>query len=373
MSGCKNGKTRRTVTCLIYSSTCVLITVAGAGNATPPNAKTKGFVITQLHLATYEGPTGRTASWDKSDGRPECPDGFNIGVDTEAFRASLPEAERKKLREPENDVYTLFRMRHRGSFNRDVCENPTSAPDPGFKVVQGKIAHGFNLDTKHSCEHENFVSPFGENGIDNQLYRTVGCIKSFRQGGTMYGYINAQMRQGDHTVLIELNDLDNLQNDDHVKVGVYASLDPMVNNVNDVSLTNASLRVHYNRNYHSLTHGAIVNGVLTTEPVNIQFDAPSEKNAYNFRDARLRVVFRPDGGIEGLLGGYQDVETVYRDSAVKFLASELRLHGPMTCPGLYNALVRMADGYPNRAGQCTWISSAYEFEAIPAFVIHPNE
>ena len=33
---------------------------------------------------------------------------------------------------------------------------------------------------------------------------------------------------------------------------------------------------------------------------------------------------------------------------------------------------RFADGYPDRGGECSWISSAYELEALPALVIHPK-
>src|SRR5688572_9270783 len=53
---------------------CVLVlgglaVAIAAYSAVPPSPTTKGFVVTRFVPAYYEGPTGRTISWDKSDGQ----------------------------------------------------------------------------------------------------------------------------------------------------------------------------------------------------------------------------------------------------------------------------------------------------------------
>ena len=56
------------------------------------------------------------------------------------------------------------------------------------RTVQSKYAWGFNLDSDAGdgssnatgCAHQNFESPDGEKGIDNQSYRAVGCNLEWR-------------------------------------------------------------------------------------------------------------------------------------------------------------------------------------------------
>jgi hypothetical protein len=44
------------------------------------------------------------------------------------------------------------------------------------------------------------------------------------------------------------------------------------------------------------------------------------------------------------------------------------------CPTFSQAVHRYADGYPDPAtGKCTAISTAFDIEAVPAFIIHPEE
>ncbi|HYS45012.1 MAG TPA: hypothetical protein VEM35_01160, partial [Rhizomicrobium sp.] len=51
--------------------------------------------------------------------------------------------------------------------------NPFAAEDPGQPEVNSRIGDGFNLDGK--VKANDFVSPDGEKGIDNNLYRAWGC------------------------------------------------------------------------------------------------------------------------------------------------------------------------------------------------------
>ncbi len=88
---------------------------------------------------------------------------------------------------------------------------------------------------------------------------------------------------------------------------------------------------------------------------------------YEFLDARIRLKVKPDGTLEGVLGGYQPWYPVYWSHANVGYIDE-RGFG-VDAPALYYALRREADAYPDpKTGQNTAISAAYMIEAVPAFV-----
>ena len=59
--------------------------------------------------------------------------------------------------------------------------NPQAAPDPKLNMVDGNYAFGFNLDGKGADDPVSFQDPFThEKGVDNQLFRALGCFTVFR-------------------------------------------------------------------------------------------------------------------------------------------------------------------------------------------------
>ena len=60
--------------------------------------------------------------------------------------------------------------------------NPFAAEDPGQPQVTSRIGEGFNLDGK--IKPNDFVSPDGEKGIDNQLYRAWDATRRRGANGT---------------------------------------------------------------------------------------------------------------------------------------------------------------------------------------------
>ena len=85
------------------------------------------------------------------------------------------------------------------------------------------------------------------------------------------------------------------------------------------------------------------------------------------------MTLRPDGTASGLLAGYYDVGTFY-DGHVRQMGISAPEEYGLRCAGVYNALNRLADGYPDpKTGRCTAISSAFRIDAIHAFVIHPKD
>ena len=111
------------------------------------------------------------------------------------------------------------------------------------------------------------------------------------------------------------------------------------------------------------------------EPIDLRLQVKVQTidSEYYFRSSRLRLELLPDGRARGLFAGYQDVANFYDINGGHRLARSASHFLGFTCPGLYAAAQRMADGHPDpETGACTSLSTALEVEALPAFVIHPE-
>ena len=103
---------------------------------------------------------------------------------------------------------------------------PTTAADYfPFREPRGPHAIGLNLDGK--IGPNDFTSPEGEPGIDNQLYRVLGCINSYRDSHGANDELNSLeiVKENYNRLLIEFNGVTSLKNSDHVVVMVYRGLD----------------------------------------------------------------------------------------------------------------------------------------------------
>jgi hypothetical protein len=284
---------------------------------------------------------------------------------------------------------------------QNLCLNPEAgAPDPNFRTVTGKDvpADGIDLDGQDShangkaapgmCPHDDFRGMNGERGIDNQFFRLVGCSKSFQSTGQSNTY-EIEMYTGSWGILLTLKGLDDLRNAKNVEVGFYANADPIQLSPTREALPNATYAIDQDPRFHATAHGRIVNGVLTTDPVDVRFHwvVNSIHLERPLRDARLRMTFTPDGGLEGILAGYTPIEDLY-DFAYGFRDGKDAKGNPAnprlisgsangqarvlehTCNGAYYAMRQLADGHRDpKTGQCSAISTQYRIKAIPAFVV----
>src|SRR5438309_1277894 len=81
--------------------------------------------------------------------------------------------------------------------------------------------------TPKTCAHQKFTGVDGAPGVDNQLYRVMGCSKAYRgsrakDGHDSFGiqYLNERMREGMVTYLIEVTGITDPRNSDSVEVGI---------------------------------------------------------------------------------------------------------------------------------------------------------
>src|SRR5690606_38987213 len=104
---------------------------------------------------------------------------------------------------------------NRGPAGENVYYHPTVVKDSlPFRDAKGPTAIGLDLDGEsdgkgaggYSLPHENFVSPEGVRGVDNQLYRVLGCTGGWRKGGISVGVASTYVRSDSYMrVLIEVS------------------------------------------------------------------------------------------------------------------------------------------------------------------------
>ncbi|MCB2106061.1 MAG: hypothetical protein KDE14_00115 [Rhodobacteraceae bacterium] len=355
--------------------------------AADETGETLGFLVTQFAVAIHYG-----------DFDSDCPDGLTPTTD-EAYLLTQSPAERARLLLPENA--REFEQKWKTDFTtgpngEDICRNPRSFLDdprhPLHKLVQSKVSYGMNLDgdstgeaSAFTCKHENFTGVNGEDGVDNQMYRIMGCAKSWRGdgpkfGGSMAVKYNSYMKDGLHNFLIELKGVNDRRNDPDVEVGIYSTENNQMLSASGDHIPNQSFTVTKNPRWHNIVHGAIVDGVLTTdmlEELNLDWfsalNGPfGAANEYAFRRARLRVELLADGTLKGILGGYLPIETT--SAQARNGGKGVATNGNRDCASEYKSMAVYADGYPDPVtGQCTHISMANDVVAIPAFVIHGDD
>jgi hypothetical protein len=328
---------------------------AAAGAAAAPKERTIGYVMTSLYWSIYQTPDGKT----------ECPKGFNDGP-REQYAALFPAGKKRTV------VDTQLKLESETWF-------PSASPDPTpFHEATGRVSFGMNLDGKSGPN--DFLSPDGEAGIDNQLYRALGCIIGFRgPDGVEFIFEQKEIRDSRfNRMMIELTEVDDLVNDNDVTVTFYRGLDRLLTDASgNRVMPGGSQRIdaRFGKRFITRMHGKIVDGVLSTEPVDqltlpwTTLDGPPTEI---IRDARFRLRLTPTSA-EGMIGGYADVDSWYR----LMLRNDSTHHlsnGQISGISLYKALRRLADAHPDRkTGAMTAISAALDAKLVQVFIQHPQE
>ena len=140
--------------------------------------------------------------------------------------------------------------------------------------------------------------------------------------------------------------------------------------------------VHEDPMYHSAVfEGEIKDGIFTAGPVDakLRFKVQAIDNHYWFRDLRIRAEMLADGSMKGVLAGYWDIGNFFNFITEVYIGpihlgrAAANNIGYM-CAGVYHALPLVADGHPDpETGKCTSLSTVIQFEAVPAFVIQPQQ
>jgi len=351
------------------------VAVLGVGVCgTASAAWTKTYVIDWYEPAMYFGGQDILAPGT------DCPKGTNPEIDwvQVLIRAGYTPAEARWLRSPENPsrspVHGQNQMAFRGRHRENVYIYPETYPDPGLTGVSGDLTEGFNLDGKEST---GFPSPTGEKGIDNNFYRTLGCTKSYRGPPRLFSNAlgaNDSMRNGAWTVAVVVHgEGTDPMNDKNVEVGFYMSPDKLVKDGNGEIAHDYTFRITPSK-LEGIMKASTADGLIVSKGATDEIwihDAGGVRDLQLLR-ARLKLQMKPDGSLEGHLGGYRPWMPIYT-ALVNARGPVVEILGWIEIPSIYYALKRNADYSPTGAkGEKTHISYAMRINAIPAFVMTPD-
>ncbi len=342
----------------VYSFSIVLM--AGMCSAAvadeAPAGRRIAYALTDYAWEVYQTP----------DGKAECPNGFNDGP-REQFTALFPEdGTKRKL------VDTQL-LRENQTWRPDT--SPDAFP---FRQAIGTIAYGLNLDGK--VDPDDFTSPEGEKGVDNQLHRAIGCIGNFRgTAGTLYQFTSKYLQQFVYDrVVIEITDVDSLVNDDDVTLTSYRGSEDLMTDATGNGFFPGGTQTVDKRWGKSFIHtfkGKIVGGTLITEPGDFTFPSTAgfeDTSIHEMRAVRFRLALTPERA-QGLWAGYVDVEAFHLMHN-KARSTHLLSYGQQSSISLYKALRRLADAYPDpKTGENTAISSAIVAKFVQVHLRHPPQ
>jgi hypothetical protein len=272
--------------------------------------------------------------------------------------------------------HTLVRAAAYRGYKRGIetFVNPFAAEDPGEPEINSRIGDGFNLDGKISAK--DFVSPEGERGIDNALYRAWGCDAPWRGNGNANLDLRAndKVQAGLYTMVIRITGNKDPMNDDNAQLEIGYSPDKIVKDSNGNVAADYSYRLVKAQPY-SVLKATVKNGVIETQPV-AELHAPrltwttNDLGDADFHQGRIRLIIGNDGRATGLMGGYRDWRDLYAENTFAQDGGQQGVREHEDDVALYYALKRNADGMADaRTGQFLGISTAYRLKAAPAYVI----
>ena len=237
------------------------------------------------------------------------------------------------------------------------------------REVETGVADGFDLDDRKSdsfddltCGHEDFVSPEGTEGVDNQLalitplFDTVGL-------GAVEDFVQDAVESGGLLIMWELGGLDDLENDPDITVTLRFGTGTPLLGTDGLLLSGQTFMPNPERPAIVIP-ATLTNGRVETEP----FDGVLPIRVFHvdyelqMKEARMRADLTYDGGlVNGVMGGKVPLENLM-DIAVVADGESGGILDAVTV-----ILDGMADMDPDENGVCQSMSAALTFSAVSGF------
>jgi hypothetical protein len=314
--------------------------------------RTIAYAVAGGHWALYQSP----------DGKAECPLGVNEVGPREAFTTLFP---------------NLGPVGETQLARESAVQFPMDKEEPyPFREAGGKIGLGLNLDGR--IDDNDFTSPDGVKGIDNQLFRVLGCVRFFRgPDGIAYHFTDVYLRENNYNrALIELTNVDSLIDDPEVDVAIYRGLDALMTDATGAKLIPGGLQridTRFGKKFESHLKGRIEGGVLITEPKDIYWPFAwfgGRPGKQHWLEARFQLNLTQETA-RGLVAGYTDVDTWYY-GLIRGRSQHHLGYGTASAPAMYQAMRRLADARPNEKGEMTAISWAFDLPMVQVFIERPD-
>jgi hypothetical protein len=246
----------------------------------------------------------------------------------------------------------------------------------GFGVeIEPGVAPGFDLDNRiskaddeTSCGHEDYISPEGTPGIDNQLASIAPLFDLFGIGAAETLIQNA-IDEGGLLLLLQIDGVDDLQNDSEVIVTLRAGHGIPLLGTDGLLLSGQTFHLHPDTPDDRAEIASIEEGVLEAGPFaatlpivvfGIQYELVVE-------DARLRAVWTEEKGlVSGVFGGQVSLETLYT------IGETAAMDDGSVLPAIRAVFQGAGDMAQDEDGACQAVSAALVFTGVSAFFF-PDE
>jgi len=382
-----------------FLASVAAVALTGAGIVPAAAAPwVKGFVVGNYEYAFRYGGRADFSRGAEIEPGVDCPHGSSTHFANDA-QTKIAVARQKWRSQQEIDwiakppgldevrapVLTRFWIWNRAIAYRgykkeiETYVNPWATDDPGQPQVTSRIGDGFNLDGK--IKAIDFVSPDGEKGIDNNLYRAWGCDAPWRGNGnaTLDLRANDKMQDGLYTMVIRISGNQDPMNDSDATVEIGYSPDRIVKDARGGIAMDYSYRILQSAQYTKLK-AKIKNGVVETEQAE-HLHTPriawfyDQTGDTNFTKGKIKLNLAADGlSGNGLIGGYRNWRDLYTENTFAQDGGQQGIREHEDHVALYYALRRNADGQFNpKTGKYDGISSVYRIKFTSAYVVNPDK
>lgn len=248
------------------------------------------------------------------------------------------------------------------------CENRVIvARNIAFATEQpGGVAEGFDLDDivstgtdTTSCNREDYVAPDGREGIDNQFAVLWDAIVNVI-GDAVDGLILGAINDGFLLFMIELDGIDDLENDDCVRVEIYVGEGKPIVGTDGYIASSQTFGRGDKGPLSVIECGTIVDGVLDAGPFDGELPISILDVSFDLEvfDARFRGRLNPDGTVTAVLGAAIDSAQIIEVGE----GADYRLEG------LVGPLVRnRSDMARDEFGDCQRLSATMLYDGTTAF------
>ncbi len=341
-------------------------------------AWSKAYVVDWIERAYYFDPHDKDAFSAEAPGR-DCPNGVTKDpdypkklIDVGHAPDSVQHLYDPEVRNAPGFDRSVFGKR--GKNGENVYREPWTAIDYDYPKVEGKLAYGFDLDNDPTT---GYTGVDGTPGVDHRFYHVFGCVGYYRGLKRDSGdakYRNESMHNGSYTMVLILEGSESPTNDSAATLTFTSSPDNLMRDAIGGIASDYSFRVNPDelKNNEVKVAVTIKDGVIkVTEPQDLVVRKSRadrrgrRRGGLTLHDGQLDLKMT-DHGLEGLIGGYQPWEPIWRGRAsyINEIVSKV------DSPSIWYALKRNADGVPDPvSGEMTAISATYNLWAVPAFAI----
>ena len=240
-----------------------------------------------------------------------------------------------------------------------------------FVPADGRVSEGLDIDGVVSdqsdpigCYKEDYTSPDGREGIDNQFATLLPALELAGGGDeAIAGIFERTIESGNVLLMLGTRRVDDPVDDECVAVSLWrASGEPLIDALGEVE-RGQTFELDEEQDAFHLTDATLSGGTFEAGP--FELDLPMTIDQFDIfmsiKDARVAFEIEDDGVVRGYIAGGVLVEDIV--GIVEVVGGA----GGNVLDLVVRQVKRNVDVLPDAEGKCQAISIALAFEAVPAF------